>query len=330
VGVVKDVKVIEGTRMLLFHFPKTHIKFDEWVAVGSSRIQPVNTKSVDKSADNLEKKHKSSPHSFSPALNLETGAWIPSSVTTHFSPHSSAVAVGGKRNSSVSNSDCALSAPQKNVISNGSQSELEAMTRRYALLQSEGNSVVGGVSQSLDYAQNSLVSTTENERFCLHDFSNNDQESPSVNQIFGGGNWDKTNTSKCSFYRQLDLKQPNRGPPNYSPVVSYGLTYNNNGQHFHSNPQFVSLEDNVYMNPATPGDICNTNHGLASFDKLLLLASASHGQATQQINAQLPHTQQLGNGNGINYQVQQSQYTYQHQTPQSDRSWAEWTNQGNR
>jgi hypothetical protein len=60
VGVVKDVKLLGRTALLLFHFPKTSAKFDEWVEFGTSRICPVNTKSIPTQVKKKLDKHQSS------------------------------------------------------------------------------------------------------------------------------------------------------------------------------------------------------------------------------------------------------------------------------
>lgn len=44
VGVVKDIDFSAATKRVLFHFPKTHVKFDEWIEVGSPRICCLHTK----------------------------------------------------------------------------------------------------------------------------------------------------------------------------------------------------------------------------------------------------------------------------------------------
>jgi hypothetical protein len=39
-----DKDFSSSTKRVLFHFPKTETKYDEWIEIGSSRISPFNTK----------------------------------------------------------------------------------------------------------------------------------------------------------------------------------------------------------------------------------------------------------------------------------------------
>ena len=43
-GIVMDKDFSSSTKRVLFHFPKTKTKYDEWIEIGSSRISPFNTK----------------------------------------------------------------------------------------------------------------------------------------------------------------------------------------------------------------------------------------------------------------------------------------------
>jgi len=46
IGVVSKIDFSGKIKRILFHFPKIHSKFDEWIEFGSDRIARLNTKAL--------------------------------------------------------------------------------------------------------------------------------------------------------------------------------------------------------------------------------------------------------------------------------------------
>ena len=68
-----DKDFSSSTKRVLFHFPKTQRKYDEWVEIGSSRISPLNTKRD----SNKEKRAKQSGQAQARTIGSEAKGKVP-------------------------------------------------------------------------------------------------------------------------------------------------------------------------------------------------------------------------------------------------------------
>jgi hypothetical protein len=363
VGVVKNVNIVGRTTMLLFHFPKTHVKFDEWIELGSSRICPVNTKS---SISHVPKKQNAKqPSRHGVAVDQKNTCQVQSMSTdeSNFEPSIdqcirpvATVNMQSGHMASVCNFNGSVTnVPYKQVASNflktyDVQPWREASSHS-ATVQHFNKSISDfGISgQPASSISDSVVSLTTRDNYQRHSISNNGENidgQPAVDHCLSSRGDCNQNALHSNFYRQPSLdenkvnlnncnsvaarQQLQHGLQQTSAVGTYvGLSCKSDGHSFQPFSQYGAPQGMTSSIPVTPGDGVSRKHGIASFDKLLLLASASHGQVQQQINTQTEQMPQLYNSTSGTYQHQETQHSYQHPNPQVDCSWSGWVNPGN-
>jgi hypothetical protein len=78
-GIVMNKDFSSSVKRVLFHFPKTQTKYDEWIEIGSSRIAPLNTKQDPK---NKEKRSKKSGKAHAWTIGGATKDKVPETLST--------------------------------------------------------------------------------------------------------------------------------------------------------------------------------------------------------------------------------------------------------
>jgi hypothetical protein len=260
----------------------------------------------------------------------------------------------------VSEGKKSLTAPP--VISNNyllqRSTPIETKSVNYAREYSADNSTsnLGCWQQPVSFARNPTVATsaTCNDDYLSRNFAVNGQNLGGRHPLSSShSEMEKWNQSSGLPYSPNDtiesmsmsLRQPYMYDNNVSPGACNSATLRNRSQYEyqqgntacaygdaarHQFPSFTHYM--VPQDPARTSESGNGNHCLTPFDKLLMLASASHGQAQQQANARAHREVQIPQSQGSSVVTFQNQHVanqstpfpYSYQQPHPPVDWGGW------